>query len=129
MRFRRHRLTLVEVAIGALIFALSLGSILAVLGTARGRILRAQRRWARAHLLTQAVEFHMLAGDRETVPEGLLPEGFSAQCEVMEPEQLPEMVEPVLQGWKLVSYRVSVIDPAGERVAETTIETVLPEQW
>ena len=58
----RHSFTLMEVMIAATILALAVVSTMGVVAGARSTLLRAEQRWARQHLLAQAVEFYLLAG-------------------------------------------------------------------
>ncbi|HOG51969.1 MAG TPA: hypothetical protein PKY10_15370, partial [Lentisphaeria bacterium] len=66
--------------IAATILALAVVSTMAIIGGARSNLIRAEKRWARQHLLEQAVELYLLGGHDAVVPEGLLPAGFSTAC-------------------------------------------------
>ncbi len=123
----RRRFTLVEVAIATLVFAIALSSILTMLGTARSRLVRAQRRWARGHLLAQAVELHLLTGDRGVAPPEFLPQGFRTSCAVLEVRALPDGVEPSMNGWRLAVYEILLDDPAGVRIGERQLVKIVPE--
>jgi prepilin-type N-terminal cleavage/methylation domain-containing protein len=125
---RRRAFTLIEVALAILVFAVSLAALLGMLGSARSRILRSQRKWARGHLLSSSVEFHLLAGDMDSVPPGVLPEGFRAECTVEEPAGLPEEAELEIGGWRLAVYDIRLYDPMGERIASKRVRKVVPEQ-
>lgn len=131
MSSRKHRLasrfTLVEVVIAIMIFAAALATLLSMLGSARTRVIRAQRNWARAHLATSATEFFLLAGENETLPRGVLPEGFQAVCGREDIADLPEEAEEEINGWRMVLYRIIVSDPNGREVAEQTVRKLFAE--
>jgi len=132
---RRHlsrqpaRFTLIEVAIAILIFAAAFAALLGVLGGARARTIRSQRKWARSHLLASAVEFHLLVGESDHLPEGILPEGFSAECTVEDLPELPLEAEEEIRGWKLAEYHIIVRDPMGEQVGGQVIRKMISEKW
>lgn len=124
-----YRFTLLEVVVALLIFAAAISALLSVLGTARARLLRAERGWARAHLLASAVEFHLLAGDTERLPPDVLPEGFYAECWIDDIRLLPEEAEEEISGWRLAEFTVVVFDPMGEQIAGQTVRKMIPRDY
>lgn len=124
----RHSFTLMEVMIAATILALAVVSTMGVVAGARSTLYRAEQRWARQHLLAQAVEFYLLAGQHGDFPSGLLPDGFSASCELYEVEDIHEDALDPINGWQLCEYYIFITDEAGVRIAETTVRKVLKEE-
>ncbi len=102
----------------------------AVIGAARAQVLRAERRWGRQHLLNQAAEFYLLAGPDGEVPVGMLPQGFSSSCELLEVEDLPEHAVEGIPGWpeyRLAAFRISVLDPSGNSLGTHTVEKIIKD--
>ncbi len=122
--------TLMEVVIAAMVLSMSAAMVFGIVGTARARLLRAERRWGRQHVMTQATEFYLLAGKDAVPPDDLLPEGFSPSCTVSLAEGLPEEAAEGLagwEGWRLGKLQISVSDPNGRVVDEWTIEKLVRE--
>jgi hypothetical protein len=124
----RHRFTILEVIIAAAILALAVVMSVGIMGGARARILRAESRWGRQHLLSQAVELYLLGGPGAEVPPGLLPEGFSSSCTLTPVDDLSEEDLEPQQGWILGCFHVSVYDVAGDLMAECRIEKLVREE-
>ncbi len=116
-----------EVMIAALILAMSVAATTAIVGTARANMLREQRRWMREHLLTNAVEFYLACGPDAVPPDGLLPDGYSCSCEIMDVEELPEDALESIREWHLGEYHIAVFDQGGEVVAEQSVRKILKE--
>ena len=127
-RVRRHSFTLMEVMIASTILAMGVVSTMGVIAGARSTLLRAEQRWARQHLLAQAAEFYLLAGKNGALPQGVLPDGFSASCELYEVEDIHEDALDPIRGWLLCEYHISVYDDVGVRIAETFVRKVLKEE-
>ena len=126
-RTTRHSFTLMEVMIAATILTLAVVSTMGVVAGARSTLLRAEQRWARQHLLAQAAEFYLLAGQDGIFPSGLLPDGFSAGCELYAVEDIHEDALEPIKGWQLCEYHIYVTDEAGVKIAETYVRKVLKE--
>ena len=122
----RRRFTLLEVMIAAAILALAVVMTVSLLGGARARILRAERRWGRQRLLANAAELFLLGGPRAVEPDRWLPEGFSATCDLFRVEQgMTEEARQPIDGWVLGEFRIVVWDVAGNRMGETTVQKVI----
>jgi hypothetical protein len=120
--------TLLEVAIAAGILALAVVMSVSIMGGARSRILRAESRWGRQHLLSQAAELYLLGGPQAEVPPGLLDEGFSCDCSLSPTEgDLPEEALEAQEGWVLGRFHVRVFDPNGDLMAECEVEKLVRE--
>lgn len=116
-----------EVILAAAILAAAVVVTVGILGAARARILRAESRWGRQHLLSQAAEFFLLCGPGARYPEGLLPEGFSADCFLAPADDLPtEALEPQ-EGWLLGRFHIRVYDTSGAVMAESSVDKLIRE--
>lgn len=124
---RRHFFTLMEVMIAAGILAMSVAATLAIVGGGRARLLRAEKRWGRAHLLSQVSEYYLLAGAEAEEPRDLLPDGFSASCELHEAEDLVEDASEAINGWVLGVYTIRVFDTKGGLLGEIAVEKLVRE--
>ena len=125
-----HSFTFVEILVAALVLSMAVAMVVAILGAARARILRAERAWGREHLLANASEFFLLAGKDGSLPEDVLPEGYSARCELSPAEDLPESAQEGIQGWagwRLGRFVVSVTDSSGRTLGERLVEKVVRE--
>jgi type II secretory pathway pseudopilin PulG len=120
--------TLLEVIIAAAVLALAVVMSVGIMGGARARILRAESRWGRQHLLSQAAEIYLLGGPAAEIPRGLLPEGFSSTCTLTAVDDLSdEDLEPQ-QGWILGCFHVCVYDVSGDLMAECRVEKLVREE-
>ena len=118
-----------ETMVAATILAFAVVSAMSILGGARSNLMRAEARWTRQHLLTQATEIFLLGGASAEIPEGALPEGYAASCEVYAAEEeLPEEALEAIRGWRLAEYHVTLQDASGAQVAETFVRKVLKEE-
>jgi type II secretory pathway pseudopilin PulG len=120
--------TLLEVIIAAGILALAVAMSVGTMGAARARILRAESRWGRQHLLSQAAEFFLLCGPEARYPEGLLPEGFSADCSLSLADDLPLDALDAQEGWVLGRFHIRVYDTSGSLMAECSVDKLLREE-
>ncbi len=126
---RQSAFTLIEVVIAATILALSVAFTMSIVATARSQVLRAERRWGRAHLLAQAAEYHLLAGARaKQPPDGLLPEGYRTSCELFEVLDLPEEALEPVNGWRLGEFMIRVDDPNGQPIGELRVRKLVREE-
>ncbi len=117
-----------ETMVAGTILALAVVSTMGVVGGARSTLLRAEQRWARQHLLAQAAEFYLLAGAEADFPGDLLPDGFSAACELYQVEDIHEDALEAIEGWLLCEYHVMLYDETGTMIAETRVRKVLKEE-
>ena len=123
------RFTLLEVIIAAGILALAVVMSVGIMGGARARILRAESRWGRQHLLSQAAELYLLAGPGAERPPGLLPQGYSCDCTLAQVED--GMAEAALEpqdGWVLGRFDVRVYDTSGAVMAQCSVEKLVREE-
>ncbi len=126
----RRLFTFVEILMAAVILSMAVAMVLSIVGSARARILRAERVWGREHLLSNATELYLMAGKDGQMPEGLLPEGFSARCDLTPVEDLPDKAAEPIPGWtnwRLGQYRVIVYDTRGNALAEHVVEKAVLE--
>ncbi len=124
----RRPFTLLETMIAALILTLSAVATMGIIGTARANALRERRRWTREHALVNAAEFWLLAGPDRQLPEELLPEGYTATCELRSVEEdLPDQALESISEWRLGEYEIKILDQDGNVVAEQRIRKILKE--
>ncbi len=124
---KRHNFTLMETMVAAVILALAVVSTMGVLGNARSTLLRAEQRWAREHLLAQATELYLLGGVNAQFPDGILPDGFTATCELYQAQDVHEDAFDAISGWMLCEYHIQLFDSARVKIAETKVQKVLKE--
>ncbi len=121
--------TLIEVLLAMVVLALSLGVTLAISAQAKGDIIRAQQRWIMQHSLEQVVEYCLLADpDHINIPDDLLPEGFSAECNVEIVENgLPEFATvDDYKGWQLGVYTVTLYNNSANLTSEQMVHKLIP---
>ena len=126
---RIHCFTLMETMVAATILAFAVVASMSILGGARSTLMRSEANWESQHLLTQAAEIFLLGGPTAEIPDGVLPDGYTATCELAAAESdLPEEALEAIRGWTLAEYHISVLDSSGMLVAETTVRKVLKEE-
>ncbi len=129
-RLRRHSFTLMEVMIAATILAVSVAGTMAIVGSARSGLLRAENRWGRQHLLSNVMELYLVGGPYAEIPADLLPQGYSATCELIQVEDIHEEALEPIDGWILGEFHVTVYDVSGNVMAECRVRKVLKdEDW
>jgi len=131
LRFRAplagRRFTLLEVLIAIAILGVSVALILSILAGARSRILRAERNWARQHLMAQAAEWYLLAGVTVAPPNGLMPPGFAARAELVRVTDLPVEAQDPLDGWVLGRFIIHLTGRSGENLGDLPIDKLVRE--
>ncbi len=127
---RNKSFTLIEVLFAVIILALTLGITLSISGQAKGDLIRARERWIVNHALEQATEFFLLTSPEDLkIPDGLLPPGFHATCEIdITREGLPEFADvEEYRGWQLGVYTVNIFDRSGRQKGRQVVHKLLPK--
>ena len=123
--------TYLEVLVAVALLAAGLAMTLGLVAAARERTLRAERSWARQHLLAQAVEFYLLAGPKASPPQDLLTEGYSVRCET---ERLDSAngEDPLLylipDGWLPAVLHFQLVDRDGGELSALDVTKWLREE-
>ena len=81
---KKHLFTLTEVMIATVVLGLAVAATAAIVSGAQSTVIKAENRWARQHLASNAAEFYLMAGPYGQMPADILPEGFSASCQLLE---------------------------------------------
>lgn len=121
----RRSFTLMEILIASAILAMSVAASMGIVGGARSGLLRAERRWARQHLLSQVTELYLLGGRNVSLPDGLLPAGYSCSCELTMPDDLPEEAQEPVREWCLGEYHICVFDLNGNLMGEKYVRKMV----
>ncbi len=121
----RHGFTLMEIMIASAILAMSVAATMGIVGGARSNLMRSERRWARQHLLSQVVELYLLGGPDVSLPDGVLPAGYSCSCELVMPDDLPEEAQEPIREWCLGEYCIRVYDQAGDLMGEQFVRKMV----
>ncbi|MCK5801354.1 MAG: prepilin-type N-terminal cleavage/methylation domain-containing protein [Lentisphaeria bacterium] len=127
VRRQNDSFTLIEVVVAATILGLAVSMTLGIIGAARARVLRAEQRWGKAHLTSQAAELFLLGGPQADKPPNLLPEGFDAMCEIVEVEDVPVEAQEPMRDWALGAFRIRVTEPSGSLLSEVIVQSVVRE--
>jgi len=122
------KFTLLEVIIAMAILSLAIVGILNYSVQASRRMAKASTKWEKEHMLSQAVEFFLLAGPRENIPNDVFPyQNFKAVCEVNEPK-LPDEIENEIGSWKLATLKISILNDSGENINSISVDTILQKE-
>ncbi len=118
--------TLMEVVVSIAILAIGVVTALQITASGSDRMNKAVNRWKVQHMLSQAVEYYLIAGPKEQISEEFFPfEGYEALCEVGEPE-LEDGVESTMDnGWSLVKLTISIIDDGGNIIGKIEMDKIL----
>ena len=117
--------TLIEVIIAMAILSLAVVSILGYSIQASNRMRKAYKRWNEEHILAQAVEYYLLAGPKDDIPQEFFPyKDYRATCEIKE-AQLPDEVEAENASWRFVTLKISLYDSNNKEVESIDIDQIL----
>ena len=125
---RKRYFTLMEVMIASTILTMAVVASMGIVGSARSNLLRAEKRWARQHILSQVAEAYLLGGPRTVLPEGVLPQGFSASCQLYEVEDLHEEALEAIREWRLGEFHIQVFDVNGKLMEEVRVRKLVKEE-
>lgn len=119
--------TLIEIVVAVALLGVSLASIVTMVSQTQSRVMKAEQRWAREHNLTNAAEWHLLAGADAPMPTEVLPAGFSADCRKEAVVDLPEMAANPVDGWFPARYTVTVTNASGQVIGSRRVVKLVPE--
>ncbi|NLG13293.1 MAG: hypothetical protein GX561_03685 [Lentisphaerae bacterium] len=122
-----HCFTLAEVMIATVVLGLAVAATSAIVSGAQSSLIKAENRWGRQHLTTNAAEFYLLAGPNATMPQGVLPDGFSATCQLLVVDDIHEEALEPIDEWILGEFQIQVFDKNGNRISDTRVRKVLKE--
>lgn len=125
---KKRYFTLMEVMVASTILALSVVASMGIVAGARSSLLRAEKRWGRQHILSQVAETYLLAGPDARIPDGVLPQGFSANCRLYETDDLPEDAQEAIRGWLLGEFHIEVFDVAGNLMDDIRVRKLVKEE-
>ena len=122
MKRRRNIFTLVEVVAAMAILTLGLAGFFSMSFMAQKRLLKAQMKWERFHMLSEAAEYMLLQGTED--PE--LPSeefwdypGYKIVCSYEDVEDLPEEFSGLSGQAVLKCMVLELVDTATEEVVDT----------
>ena len=72
---------------------------------------------------TQVIEVITAGG----LQADILPEGFSASCQLLEVDDIHEDAMEAIDGWIIGEYMIEVFDKDGNRMTETHVRKILKE--
>ena len=128
MSVKLKNFTLIEVLIALSILTMSVVSFSLLIGSAAKRTLRAGGLWENTHLLTQAVEYHMLnkANSNASIDERFFPcDDYKIECSFESPQGLPEDVEDASGGKALVAMWIVLKDKDGKILDSVVVERII----
>ena len=114
--------------IASVILAMAAAATMGIVGGAQASVFNADRRWNNQHVTNSIVEFYLLAGPHAYPPQDLLPQGYSASCELLTVDDVHEEAQQPLKKWLLGEYLIQVTDSGGELVSETRVRKMLREE-
>jgi len=102
------RFTLIETVIAIAILAMAMVGILGITVNASKRMGKAMSNWKERHMLSQAAEYYLLAGPKESIPREFFPfDGYRSEC-IIEIPVLPGEVKSEAGAWRFVTLKISV---------------------
>lgn len=113
--------------IATVIMALAATATMAIIAGAKSNIIRAQERWYNQHITTSVVEYYLLASHLGSSPTDLMPNGWSASCELLEVDDIHEDAQEAIRGWIIGQFLITITDEHGDLVSETPIYKVIKE--
>lgn len=129
MKNNKKSFTLLEVVVAIAILGVSLVTLLNIAASTVSRMNRAYDRWKGQHVLTQALEYYLLTGDKGSPPSDIFPyDDYEVVIEEGEPENLPEGVEKELDQWKLIKINAKLLDREGDEVEWVAFDKIICEK-
>lgn len=113
--------------IATVVLGLAVAATAAIVSGAQSTVIKAENRWARQHLASNAAEFYLMGGPNGLFPQDILPEGFSASCTLLEVDDIHEDAMEAIDGWIIGEYLIEVFDRNGDRMTETHVRKILKE--
>lgn len=113
--------------IATVVLGLAVAATAAIVSGAQTTVIKAENRWARQHLASNAAEFFLMAGPYGQPPSDILQEGFSASCQLLEVDDIHEDAMEAIDGWIIGEYMIEVYDRDGNRMTETHVRKILKE--
>ena len=123
---KNKKFSLIEVLLATVI--LSAGAVLysKISAQSANMVYEGESQWGRAHLKSLACEYYLLWGADAPEPVELLPENYSASCELIDEHELLEQSEDQTEGrWTLKKYWVQLYYK-DEVIDETYVSKFLP---
>ncbi|MDD3118740.1 MAG: hypothetical protein PHQ27_06150 [Victivallales bacterium] len=121
--------TLVEVVVALVILQAGILAGVSLLASARQRTLRAEASWREQHLMAQAMEYFLLAGADNGIPEEFFPyPDYSVDAATASPQGLPPEVADSQPGWRLETLTVMLHDNHGNVVRQLSVDRIVREE-
>jgi len=109
---------MVETVIALAVLLLALSAVFTTVATSQQRMIRAERKWKKEHLLTQAAEFYLLAPVATPIPPALFPyHNYQVAAEYAIP-LLPHDVQATNGNWKLVKMTLTLTNTADNKIID-----------
>jgi len=122
MTHRMHRFTLVEVVVAMGLLTLGLASYFSMAFMAQQRLYKAQAKWERFHMLSEAAEYMLLqkCEDPELPTEEFWDyPGYKINCTHEDVEDLPEEFSPLSGQARLKCMVLELVDTSTDQVVDT----------
>ena len=122
----KKRFTLVEVLIALAILSLGILAGTGLLASARERCRKAERQWQHQHALTQAAEFHLLAGANADMPERVFPyPELTVAVRQNEARDLPNGISNRIEGWRLATMEIELRDADNTLLEKMSVDRIV----
>lgn len=121
------KFTMVETVVALGVLLLSLSVVFSTIAASQQRVMKAEKKWHRQHMLTQATEYFLLAPPGVTIPKTVFPfDEYQASCEYSPPQGLPDMTETQLGNWQLTAMKIVIKSTNdGQTVASITLDRII----
>jgi len=124
----RRYFTLVEVVVALAILTMGILAGMSLMAASRDRTAKATAQWREQHIMTQAMEYFMLAGIDNGVPEDVFPyRDYSVTAEYSAPQNLPADMQDTIAGWKLVTMTVTLRNANGTVVRKMSVDRIIKD--
>lgn len=120
---------MLEVIVAMALLSICLVSAMSVAALSMSKAEKTKSKWGKQHMLTQAAEFFLLAGNDAAIPDDVFPwKDYQAFCIVEEPEDLPAGLETSVGKWKLVSLKIVLRDIRRNEDDSISVEKIFREE-
>lgn len=122
----KRNFTLIEVLIALAVLTMGILAAAGLIWGAQSRNITAAQQWEEQHIMSQAAEYLLLAGNDDPIPERFFPYAdYRINSRYGSPMNLPVGVDDRQPGWRLATLHIQLSDKSGNPIKELALDRIL----